>query len=132
MVGKIPVFDNGRINVYSIDEMNYSNEYRTLVDIQNNNTTRSVENTYRKVSYSDAKQLADSWGIEYIETSAKTGAGVKELFQTIANKEYELPDQHLLLTHHKEKKTIKTAFKPKEFEHTNSANLSVLCAPVEI
>lgn len=53
VVGKIPVFDNGRINVYSVDEMNYSNEYRTLVDIQNNNITRSVENTYRKVSYSD-------------------------------------------------------------------------------
>ena len=53
VIGKIPVFENGRINVYSIDEMNYSNEYRTFIDIQNNNTTRSVENTYRKVSYSD-------------------------------------------------------------------------------
>ena len=27
----------------------------------------------RKITYEAAKQLADEWGVEYIETSAKTG-----------------------------------------------------------
>ena len=37
----------------------------------------------RKVSYKEAKDLADSWGIEYIETSAKTGFNVKEVFEKL-------------------------------------------------
>ena len=40
----------------------------------------------RKVSYDDAKQLADSWGIEYIETSAKTKFNYKEPFEKLAQK----------------------------------------------
>ena len=31
----------------------------------------------RKVPHADAKQLADSWGVEYIETSAKTNFNCK-------------------------------------------------------
>ena len=40
----------------------------------------------RKVSHADAKQLADSWGIEYIETSAKTNFNCKEAFEKLAQK----------------------------------------------
>ena len=40
----------------------------------------------RKVSYDDAKQLAYSWGIEYIETSAKTKFNYKEPFEKLAQK----------------------------------------------
>ena len=37
-----------------------------------------------KVQYSEAKQLADSWGIEYMETSAKTNFNCKEAFEKLA------------------------------------------------
>ena len=40
----------------------------------------------RKVAFADAKQLADSWGIEYIETSAKTNFNCKEAFEKLAQK----------------------------------------------
>ena len=40
----------------------------------------------RKVSYEEAKQLANSWGIEYIETSAKTKFNYKEPFEKISIK----------------------------------------------
>ena len=38
----------------------------------------------REVQYSEAKQLADSWGIEYMETSAKTNFNCKEAFEKLA------------------------------------------------
>ena len=44
----------------------------------------------RKVQFADAKQLADSWGIEYIETSAKTNFNCKEAFEKLAQKIVEL------------------------------------------
>ena len=37
----------------------------------------------RTVTYDEAKQLADSWGIEYIETSAKYNLNCKETFEKI-------------------------------------------------
>ena len=37
----------------------------------------------RKVSYNEAKALADSWGISYIETSAKTNYNCKESFEIL-------------------------------------------------
>ena len=40
----------------------------------------------RKVAFADAKQLADTWGIEYIETSAKTNFNCKEAFEKLAQK----------------------------------------------
>ena len=43
----------------------------------------------REVSYDDAKQLADSWNIDYIETSAKTNFNCKETFEQLAVKIYE-------------------------------------------
>ena len=35
----------------------------------------------RKISYDEAKQLADSWKIDYMETSAKTNLNCKEAFE---------------------------------------------------
>ena len=40
----------------------------------------------RKVSQDEANQLAQSWGIEYIETSAKTNFNCKEAFERLAQK----------------------------------------------
>ena len=40
----------------------------------------------RKVSYDDAKQLAESWGTEYIETSAKKNLNCEESLKKIAEK----------------------------------------------
>ena len=37
----------------------------------------------RTVTYEEAKNLADSWGIEYIETSAKTDFNCKEAFHKL-------------------------------------------------
>ena len=37
-----------------------------------------------------AKQLASSWGIEYIETSAKTNFNCKEAFEKLAQKIVEM------------------------------------------
>ena len=42
------------------------------------------------VATSMAKEYAEKNNMYFFETSAKTGAGVKELFKTIANKEYEI------------------------------------------
>ena len=40
----------------------------------------------RVVQYDEAKKLADSWGIEYMETSAKTNFNCKEAFEKLAQK----------------------------------------------
>ena len=40
----------------------------------------------RQVNYSEAKEMADKWGIEYIETSAKTNFNCKEAFEMLAQK----------------------------------------------
>ena len=40
----------------------------------------------REVPYDDAKKLADSWEIDYIETSAKTDFNCKEAFESLAVK----------------------------------------------
>ena len=40
----------------------------------------------RKVDYEQAKKTADQWGIEYIETSAKTNFNCKEAFEKLAQK----------------------------------------------
>ena len=40
----------------------------------------------RQVLYKDAKALADSWGVEYMETSAKTNFNCKEAFELLAKK----------------------------------------------
>ncbi len=48
----------------------------------------------RKVQFADAKQLADSWGIEYIETSAKTNFNCKEAFEKLAQKIVEMKNNN--------------------------------------
>ena len=47
----------------------------------------------RQVSYAEAKQQADAWGIEYIETSAKTNFNCKEAFEKLAQNivKYKFP-----------------------------------------
>ena len=40
----------------------------------------------RQVQYNEAKEVATSWGIEYIETSAKTNFNCKEAFERLAKK----------------------------------------------
>ena len=40
----------------------------------------------RIISYDDGKKLAESWGIEYIETSAKNNFNCKEAFERLAQK----------------------------------------------
>jgi len=40
----------------------------------------------RVIDINEAKELAKSLGIEYVETSAKTGRGVDEAFMTLVNK----------------------------------------------
>ena len=40
--------------------------------------------TERKISYDEAKNMAQEWGIEYIETSAKNNYNCKEVFHKIA------------------------------------------------
>ena len=40
----------------------------------------------RVVNYDDAKALADSWGIEYFETSAKTNFNCNKPFERLALK----------------------------------------------
>ena len=44
----------------------------------------------KTVPTSKGKSFAEEHNMIFYETSAKTGAGVKELFQAIAVKEYEL------------------------------------------
>ncbi len=44
----------------------------------------------RKVNFDEAKALADSWNIEYIETSAKTNFNCKEAFEKLAQKIVEM------------------------------------------
>ena len=44
---------------------------------------KDLENE-RRVLYSEAKNQADLWGIEYIETSAKTDYNIKEAFEKVA------------------------------------------------
>ena len=44
----------------------------------------------RKVSFDEAKSLASEWGIEYIETSAKTNFNCKEAFERLAQKIVEM------------------------------------------
>ena len=40
----------------------------------------------RQVTYAEAKAQADSWGLEYMETSAKTNFNCKEAFEKLAQK----------------------------------------------
>jgi len=83
-------------NESSLDSLNYwLNELNDKVEIDNmllclaGNKT-DVDQSEKRVPTSKGKAFAEQHNMLFYETSAKTGVGVKELFQAIATKEYEL------------------------------------------
>ena len=83
-------------NESSLDSLNYwLNELNDKVEIDNmllclaGNKT-DVDQSEKRVPTSKGKAFAEQHNMLFYETSAKTGIGVKELFQAIATKEYEL------------------------------------------
>ena len=83
-------------NEQSLDSLNYwLNELNDKVDQENMllclaGNKCDVDSSEKKVSVSQGKKFAEDHNMTFFETSAKTGAGVKELFQAIANKEYAI------------------------------------------
>ena len=45
-----------------------------------------LDETERKVSFEDGNQLAEELGVDFFETSALTGSGVSDLFNTLVGK----------------------------------------------
>ena len=83
-------------NEQSLESLNYwLNELNDKVEIDNmvlclaGNKT-DVDANEKRVPTAKGKLFAEEHNMIFFETSAKTGAGVKELFQAIATKEYEL------------------------------------------
>ena len=80
----------------SLDSLNYwLNELNDKVEIDNMilclaGNKNYVEASKKTVPTSKGKAFAEEHNMIFYETSAKTGSGVKELFQAIALKEYEL------------------------------------------
>ena len=83
-------------NEQSLDSLNYwLNELNDKVDQENMllflaGNKCDVDSSEKKVPISQGKKFAEDHNMTFFETSAKTGAGVKELFQAIANKEYAI------------------------------------------
>ena len=83
-------------NEQSLESLNYwLNELNDKVEIDNMvlclaGNKSDIESSKRQVSTSKGKAFAEEHNMIFYETSAKTGAGVKELFQAIAVKEYEI------------------------------------------
>ena len=83
-------------NEQSLDSLNYwLNELNDKVEMENMilclaGNKNDVEPSKKTVPTSKGKSFAEEHNMIFYETSAKTGAGVKELFQAIAVKEYEL------------------------------------------
>ena len=83
-------------NEESLDNLDYwLNELNDKVEIENMilclaGNKNDVEASKKTVPTSKGKAFAEEHNMIFYETSAKTGAGVKELFQAIAAKEYEL------------------------------------------
>ena len=83
-------------NESSLESLNYwLNELNDKVEVDNmllclaGNKT-DVDQSEKRIPTSKGKAFAEEHNMIFFETSAKTGSGVKELFQTIATKEYEL------------------------------------------
>lgn len=83
-------------NDQSLESLNYwLKELNDKVDQDNmllflaGNKT-DVDASEKRVPTAKGKQFAEENNMTFFETSAKSGAGVKELFQCIATKEYEL------------------------------------------
>ena len=83
-------------NEQSLESLNYwLNELNDKVEIDNMvlclaGNKSDIESSKRQVSTAKGKAFAEEHNMIFYETSAKTGAGVKELFQAIAAKEYEI------------------------------------------
>ena len=83
-------------NEQTLESLNYwLNELNDKVDQENMllclaGNKCDVDSSEKKVSVSQGKKFAEEHNMIFYETSAKTGAGVKELFQAIANKEYAI------------------------------------------
>ena len=83
-------------NEQSLESLNYwLNELNDKVEIDNMilclaGNKNDVEASKKTVPTSKGKAFAEEHNMIFYETSAKTGAGVKELFQAIAIKEFEL------------------------------------------
>ena len=83
-------------NDQSIESLNYwLNELKDKVEIDNMilclaGNKNDVDASEKRVPTSKGKAFAEEHNMIFFETSAKTGSGVKELFQAIATKEYEL------------------------------------------
>ena len=74
---------------YWLNELNDKTEINDMLLCLAGNKI-DVEASKRQVSTSKGKAFAEEHNMIFFETSAKTGAGVKELFQAIAAKEYEI------------------------------------------
>ena len=80
----------------TLESLNYwLNELNDKVEIDNMvlclaGNKNDVDASKKTVPTSKGKAFAEEHNMIFYETSAKTGAGVKELFQAIAAKEYEL------------------------------------------
>ena len=83
-------------NDQSLESLNYwLNELNDKVEIDNMllclaGNKNDVDASEKRVPTSKGKAFAEEHNMIFFETSAKTGSGVKELFQAIATKEYEL------------------------------------------
>ena len=83
-------------NEQTLESLNYwLNELNDKVEIDNMvlclaGNKNDVDASKKTVPTSKGKAFAEEHKMIFYETSAKTGAGVKELFQAIAAKEYEL------------------------------------------
>ena len=83
-------------NESSLESLNYwLNELNDKVEIDNMvlclaGNKNDVDPSEKRIPTSKGKAFAEEHNMIFFETSAKTGTGVKELFQAIATKEYEL------------------------------------------
>ena len=82
-------------NEQSLESLNYwLNELNDKVEIDNMllclaGNKNDVDASEKRIPTNKGKSFAEEHNMIFFETSAKTGSGVKELFQTIATKEYE-------------------------------------------
>ena len=83
-------------NESSLESLNYwLNELNDKVEVDNmllclaGNKT-DVDQSEKRIPTFKGKAFAEEHNMIFFETSAKNGTGVKELFQAIATKEYEL------------------------------------------
>ena len=83
-------------NEQSLESLNYwLEQLNNKVEVENMllclaGNKNDVEASKKTVPTSKGKAFAEENNMIFFETSAKTGAGIKELFQAIAVKEYEL------------------------------------------